>query len=46
MGTIKQKIQFVLNWEPKTGREKTWKAFARMLEQKARKKKGGKRHGL
>lgn len=46
MGTIKQKIQFALNWEPKSGREKPLKAFARILEQKARKKKGGKHHGL
>jgi len=42
---MKQGTEIVLDWKPNTRHEKTWKALARMWEQKARKKKGGKRHG-
>ena len=41
-----QKNEFALDWEPKAERGKALKAFARMQEKAARKKKsGGKRHG-
>ena len=43
---MKQKNKFVLEWEPKAGRGKALKAFQKMQEKAARKKKrGGKRHG-
>lgn len=41
-----RKNEFVLDWEPGTGRGKALKAFAKMQEKAAKKKKsGGKRHG-
>lgn len=43
---MKQKNKFVLEWEPKAGRGKALKAFQKMQEKAARKKKnGGKHHG-
>ncbi len=43
---MRQKTEIALGRERKARREKRLKAFAGMLEQKGRKKKGGKRHGL
>ncbi len=41
-----QKTEPALGREPKARREKRLKAFAGMLGQKGRRKKGGKRHEL
>ncbi len=44
---MKRKIKYVLHWEPKARREKSWQAFAGALGRKGRQEKnGGKRHVL
>lgn len=43
---IKTGSECILEREPKSRREKTWKALERIWNRKSRKKTGGKRHGV
>nr|WP_302585112.1 hypothetical protein [uncultured Schaedlerella sp.] len=46
MKLIKTGSECILEREPKSRREKTWKALERIWNRKSRKKTGGKRHGV